>query len=300
MAKMKSFGATFRLLREQKNMTVTETAAGIMSKQGLSSFEIGRTSITLDLLYPLLKKLHLSMEEFIYFYDFDDSHHKVIIELQNLYQKNDVEKLRQYTDNLLNQYHLSGNIEYKHSYIIARRLIARINQSPDNPSDDDKNCIKHFLLKSETWGIYEFELFTNTIDLFDSEELELLSQIAFKHTQQVVAITKFTEHEMTYLAFNIISRLFDLYDFKEMDRYFEFIHEQIEANDLYASFLLKYYKSLHDYFSTPSQDSTICWSYVDMLNVLDNQDLYKLYAQDLKQREQQKLEHTAWSEFTTK
>ena len=65
---LKTFGKIFKVIRESKNMSLKEVAAGDISVAQLSRFERGVSGITLDSFYYCLKNMAVSLDEFQYVY----------------------------------------------------------------------------------------------------------------------------------------------------------------------------------------------------------------------------------------
>ncbi|WP_054748817.1 helix-turn-helix domain-containing protein [Lentilactobacillus rapi] len=63
---MIDYGKTFKHLREQKGISITSAANGVVSKSFLSRFERGLSDISFDKLIRLLTNINISAEEFIY------------------------------------------------------------------------------------------------------------------------------------------------------------------------------------------------------------------------------------------
>ncbi|MBA5730109.1 helix-turn-helix transcriptional regulator [Aerococcaceae bacterium INB8] len=61
---MQSLGPIFRNLRLEKQLTLKDTAKGIVSQPFLSNFETGKSGISADKLFALLQRLKVSPEEF--------------------------------------------------------------------------------------------------------------------------------------------------------------------------------------------------------------------------------------------
>ena len=63
---LKTSGKIFKIIRESKNMSLREVAAGDISVAQLSRFERGISGITVDSFYNCLKNMSVSLDEFQY------------------------------------------------------------------------------------------------------------------------------------------------------------------------------------------------------------------------------------------
>lgn len=59
------YGKVFHRIRQDKGASLATAAAGIMSKQGLSAFENGKSMITLDKFFKLINQLNIDINEYI-------------------------------------------------------------------------------------------------------------------------------------------------------------------------------------------------------------------------------------------
>lgn len=168
---MHPFGPTFKEIRLEKRFSLKDTAEGIVSTQFLTNFENGRSDIKLTNFALLLDRIHITYEEFLYRYK-DTS----VINLSKIFyefhevtsESNDRLRLMKLSNEYMKLYNDHQSDTYLHASILCEALSVK---NHEGISDERKNILRDYLLKTEKWGKYEFFFFELLPSFFTAEEL---------------------------------------------------------------------------------------------------------------------------------
>ncbi|WP_125605754.1 helix-turn-helix domain-containing protein [Lapidilactobacillus bayanensis] len=283
---MSNYGSTFRRIRLGKGLSLENVSKGIMSKQGLSNFETGKTDIRISLLIDLLNRLQISIEEFVHDCEFQDSHQQSIEKLRLLYLRHNTDGLASCSKYFQQKFLTSNNKQFLHLSIIADILLSNL-QDRTIPIADTLILVD-YLKKIETWGVYEIELFGTTLSALPIRNVKQIGNLILKKIPTIDEANTFSRYQASYLFFNIISYLFDHNDIQDVPQMLQLVNSIHNCNDLHSSFLLTYYHELFDYFIGIVPSSDKCWHCILILRDLGNAELLDVYSRDLKKRELQR------------
>lgn len=168
---MQPFGPTFKELRLEKRFSLKDTAEGIVSTQFLTNFESGKSDIKLTNFTLLLDRIHLTYEEFLYRYQ-DPS----VVDLSKIFfqfhevtsESNDRLRLKKLSNDYQKLYETHQSDTYLHASILCEAVGGR---HKEKISDERKEILRQYLLKTEFWGKYEFFFFELLPSFFSAEEL---------------------------------------------------------------------------------------------------------------------------------
>ena len=246
---MKTFGKIFKVIRESKNMSLKEAAAGDISVAQLSRFERGVSGITLDSFYCCLKNMAVSLDEFQYVYhnyiEADDAlFSKKVAEA---YQENNVVKLQNIlasSEALAEKFPEKKN--YRLNTIVVRAVLSSCN--PDfQISKKDIEFLTDHLFSVEEWGRYELWLFTNSVDLLTLETLETFASEMINRTQFYNDLPE-NRRRIIKMLLNVISVCIEGNHLQIAMKFLNYIdHSKIPETDLYDRMLIKYHKALYSY-----------------------------------------------------
>ncbi|MDZ7836293.1 MAG: helix-turn-helix domain-containing protein [Alkalibacterium sp.] len=171
---MNHIGKTFRTLRKERGYTLKTMSKGIVSFSYLSKFEQGKSDITVTTLIALLKRLHISINEFLFFNDiiiteYNDLFKKVSVE----YAKNNSSKLLEYSQEEMKLYEETRNPYHKCNAIMISAIVHDIDEC-HRVSSEDKDFLMDYLVKCTYWSKYEVSLFGNAHAVFSETSLLIL------------------------------------------------------------------------------------------------------------------------------
>ena len=246
---LKTFGKIFKVIRESKNMSLKEAAAGDISVAQLSRFERGVSGITLDSFYCCLKNMAVSLDEFQYVYhnyiEADDALFSK--KVADAYQENNVVKLQSIlasSEALAEKFPEKKN--YRLNTIVVRAVLSSC--SPDfQISKKDTELLTDYLFSVEEWGRYELWLFTNSVDLLTLETLETFASEMINRTQFYNDLPE-NRRRIIKMLLNVISVCIEGNHLQIAMKFLNYIdHSKIPETDLYDRMLIKYHKALYSY-----------------------------------------------------
>ena len=246
---LKTFGKIFKVIRESKNMSLKEAAAGDISVAQLSRFERGVSGITLDSFYCCLKNMAVSLDEFQYVYhnyiEADDALFSK--KVADAYQENNVVKLQSIlasSEALAEKFPEKKN--YRLNTIVVRAALSSC--SPDfQISKKDTELLTDYLFSVEEWGRYELWLFTNSVDLLTLETLETFASEMINRTQFYNDLPE-NRRRIIKMLLNVISVCIEGNHLQIAMKFLNYIdHSKIPETDLYDRMLIKYHKALYSY-----------------------------------------------------
>ena len=256
---LKTFGKIFKVIRESKNMSLKEAAAGDISVAQLSRFERGVSGITLDSFYCCLKNMAVSLDEFQYVYhnyiEADDALFSK--KVADAYQENNVVKLQNIlasSEALVEKFPEKKN--YRLNTIVVRAVLSSC--SPDfQISKKDIEFLTDYLFSVEEWGRYELWLFTNSVDLLTLETLETFA-------------SEMIHRRIIKMLLNVISVCIEGNHLQVAMRFLNYLdHSKIPETDLYERMLIKYHRALYSYKvgnSHALSDIEQCLSFLEFLD----------------------------------
>ena len=268
---LKTFGKIFKVIRESKNMSLKEAAAGDISVAQLSRFERGVSGITLDSFYCCLKNMAVSLDEFQYVYhnyiEADDALFSK--KVADAYQENNVVKLQSI---LASSEALAQKFPEKKNYrldtIVVRAVLSSC--SPDfQISKKDVEFLTDYLFSVEEWGRYELWLFTNSVDLLTLETLETFASEMINRTQFYNNLPE-NRRRIIKMLLNVISVCIESNHLLVAMRFLNYLdHSKIPETDLYDRMLIKYHRALYSYKvgnSYALSDIEECLSFLEFLD----------------------------------
>lgn len=199
-------GATFRFLRQSKNISLSAVADEFISKGMLSKFERNISDISANRFFHLLNKINVTPTEFFFVHRrFETTSmsrllqamQKYVIEGNNkqLHQLYLQEYQRfQKTDDLFNQ--------------LNAIMLACVLQSVDpqtTVSNEDIDTLIDYLFTCENWGQYELVLYGNALQAFPTATV-----IAFSKEIPAKIMLFKEESQLLATSFNVILNSFIL------------------------------------------------------------------------------------------
>lgn len=246
---LKTFGKIFKVIRESKNMSLKEAAAGDISVAQLSRFERGVSGITLDSFYCCLKNMAVSLDEFQYVYHNYIESDDVLFskKVAEAYRENNVVKLQNIlasSESLVEKFPEKKN--YRLNTIVVRAVLSSCN--PDfQISKKDIEFLTDHLFSVEEWGRYELWLFTNSVDLLTLETLETFASEMINRTQFYNDLPE-NRRRIIKMLLNVISVCIEGNHLQIAMKFLNYIdHSKIPETDLYDRMLIKYHKALYSY-----------------------------------------------------
>lgn len=176
------FGHIFKILRENKQLSLTTTSEGIVTKSFLSKFENGQSDISISNFMALLNRLNSSMDDVYAIEGNSNDFSSLLLQAQAAYQSNNVLILATLRDTELKKWEVTNINFHKCNSIMFDGL--RANLVDEVISAADSQYIYDYLFEVEFWGVYEIELFGNATYVLSSQNMAyLLNEILHKTTK---------------------------------------------------------------------------------------------------------------------
>ena len=254
---LKTFGKIFKVIRESKNMSLKEAAAGDISVAQLSRFERGVSGITLDSFYCCLKNMAVSLDEFQYVYhnyiEADDALFSK--KVADAYQENNVVKLQSI---LASSEALAKKFPEKKNYRLNTIVVRAVLSS----------CSPDFQISKKDVEFLTDYLFS-VVDLLTLETLETFASEMINRTQFYNNLPE-NRRRIIKMLLNVISVCIESNHLLVAMRFLNYLdHSKIPETDLYDRMLIKYHRALYSYKvgnSYALSDIEECLSFLEFLD----------------------------------
>ena len=171
---MDSIGESFRLLRKERGYTLKTMSEGIVSFSYLSKFEQGKSDITLSTFMRLIKKLNMSVDEFLFF---DNQvltdYNKIFKKVSIAYSKKDKSTLVSLHKREMDLYYETNNSYHKCNAIVISAIISDID-AEYTILKENQDFLIDYLIGCSYWTHYEVSLFGNAMVIFTEDSLMIL------------------------------------------------------------------------------------------------------------------------------
>ena len=246
---VKSSGKILKIIRESKNMSLKEVAAGDISVAQLSRYERGISSLTVDSFYSCLRNMSVSLAEFQYVYHNYREADDVVLsqKLSEAQRENNIVKLESIlasSEAMAQEFPEKRN--YKLNTIVIRATLTACN--PDyQVSKGDIEFLTDYLFSVEEWGRYELWLFTNSVNLLTLETLETFASEMINRTQFYNNLPE-NRRRIIKMLLNVVSACIENNHLQVAMKFLNYIdNTKIPETDLYDRVLIKYHKALYSY-----------------------------------------------------
>lgn len=179
-----TYGEEFKKIRLEKQLTIAETASGIMSISLLSKFERGLCEITVSKFVNILERVNVTLSEFdMIVNNFEKSRmNKLLDSLKNAYSNKDYEKVEDIVNNELDLWKESQNIRHRYNYIMLSIVYDELTDRKTT-SKSDIELLTDYLFSIEDWTHYELILYGNSVSGLKFGAMMLLSNELIRKTR---------------------------------------------------------------------------------------------------------------------
>lgn len=172
----------FKRLREERGVSQRKLAKGICARSTLSTFENKGSQLSIDLCSRLLDRLNIRVDTYFSMVskDFDQKRSefskfkKCIADenLEGLYKKKAI---------YLDWYKSTRDFYWFNLYLHSSRIISQLTESFTYESFnrahiDDIEVVKKYLYDVNSWGPFEFAVFSNSVWYFDFDFIKLVKE----------------------------------------------------------------------------------------------------------------------------
>lgn len=179
-----TYGEEFKKIRLEKQLTIAETASGIMSISLLSKFERGLCEITVSKFVNILERVNVTLSEFdMIVNNFEKSRmNKLLDSLKNAYSNKDYEKVEDIVNSELDLWKESQNIRHRYNYIMLSIVYDELTNRKTT-SQSDIELLTDYLFSIEDWTHYELILYGNSVAGLKFDAMMLLSNELIRKTR---------------------------------------------------------------------------------------------------------------------
>ena len=185
----KHYGEIIHKIRQDRNMSLKETAGDTITPNNLSRFEKGLATVKVDTFFEILYKLNLDIEDYIEACQIQDENSQRAKQIMNALIKNDRIKARQILGNKSDW----GNIiEY---YILKLAILNKVNKMDELTPDQVEaiNYLVDYIFSIDTLYIRDFTvieiLLGYKVKCFELKFLEYLEKIIIKGLEETKYVT---------------------------------------------------------------------------------------------------------------
>lgn len=177
---LQHFGEIFRKLREDRNFSMKQIVGKEFTVATLSSFETGKSDITITKFYYILERLGMTLEEFEYItkgHEFNDFY-QLLNKLAMFYvESNDrsLKKLLIETESKIKGDHPQDAM----NYLLVKSILSQFDDGY-NLTEKETFEIADYLFSFENWAYYQLILYSNTMKSLHLETIDYLSKELLK------------------------------------------------------------------------------------------------------------------------
>lgn len=172
----------FKRLREERGVSQRKLAKGICARSTLSTFENKGSQLSIDLCSRLLDRLNIRIDTYFSMLskDFDQKRSEFSKFKKSIADEN-VELLYKKKANYLDWYKSTRDFYWFNLYLHSSRIISQLTESFTYESFnrahiDDIEVVKKYLYDVNSWGPFEFAVFSNSIWYFDFDFIKLVKE----------------------------------------------------------------------------------------------------------------------------
>jgi len=175
---MRSFGNSFKKIREMRKMSQEEVSKGISSTSQVSNFENGKGDITLSKFFSMIKRMGITFEEYEHTlnnYELDEFH-KMMSKIRNFYNENNDHALKEL---LLaeDKKEEKENIYHELNCLMIKNLISELDGT-HQLSRKEITTLSEYFMSTEEWTYHDLILYNNTMRAFPTKTVETLTNEA--------------------------------------------------------------------------------------------------------------------------
>jgi HTH-type transcriptional regulator, SHP2-responsive activator len=206
--RMNNYGATLRVIRKQKGLSMKELSDGICSVSFLSKFEREDSDITLGLFTRILEKLMMSIDEFLYIHNNYQTNllEQFFKDVSIAYNKRDSAKLKALKELEMKKWQqLQVNTYYYNVLLIqVYEMIVDRKALDGDVKEEDIRLLSEYLFRVEVWGYYEFMLYNATLLFLQPAMVVQLSRTAYDKSNRYRNYKKVNDVIITIMMNTIV------------------------------------------------------------------------------------------------
>ena len=246
---MDNLGKSFSEIRNGRNLTQKQVAAGVCSDSQVSAFEKGESKITLANFYGLIQNAGSTLEEFEYIVNgFNlNSFQRVLTNITKLFDENDIRGLKKVLSQEEDKLR-KGVIRSELTCLMIKHVIFEVDHTEPPLSDGDKEKLANYLVGIDHWGWYELILYGNTMRAFPATAIHIYSNEAISRS----AFYKSIPRNKTLLARILINTVIALVGYKEIELAVSFkshAEKFLEERDVFERAVFHFVSGAIDFYT---------------------------------------------------
>lgn len=179
-----NYGKEFKKIRLEKQLTIAETASGIMSISLLSKFERGLCEITVAKFVKILERVNVTLSEFdMIVSNFEKSRMNQLLDsLHEAYSKKEFDKVEDIVNSEFTLWKNSQNIRHRYNYIMLSIVYDELTDKKLT-NQNDIELLTDYLFSIDDWTHYELILYGNSVAGLKFDAMVLLSSELIRKTK---------------------------------------------------------------------------------------------------------------------
>lgn len=199
-------GATFRFLRQGKNMSLSAIADEFISKGMLSKFERNTSDISANRFFHLLNKINVTLTEFFFVHRRFESTNisRLLLDMQKYVIEGNNKQLRQLFEEENDRFQKSGDPFHQLNAIMLACVLKSLDPTA-TLNQEDLDTLIDYLFTCENWGQYELVLYGNSLQAFPAATV-----ISFSKEIPTKIMLYKEDNQLLATSFNVILNSFIL------------------------------------------------------------------------------------------
>jgi len=277
-----SLGKSFRRARENRGLNQAKAGEGVIAKSTLSDFENEKTDIKSSNILGLLRNLNISFQELLYIgNDYElEGFTKIWIQAYKHYYEKNIRALRsllQREKANLDDQNLS--IIYDElNYLQLKNLVSRIDSS-FALSSSEKNKVIDYLNSTKYWTYYDLALYGNILDVFDSENIQILSDKIVLRTSFFKSIPE----NKRLIAEVLVNTMSEFLNRGELNRAIHFqkqVENELEETDVFVRVIFLFVMGELEHYKGMSSGREKMQAAIDIFDRIGSQRIADQYQKN--------------------
>lgn len=266
-------GPVIKELRRNKKLTAIYLYKDILSRTASVRFEKGLSDTSTEKFFIMLERLNITLEEFHFsLRKNENTDFHFFEQLKNSFYNQDHQGLYELKQQLNINYQKTKNIKFYHYYIIVGNILNELTKQPND--ENQMKIIRDYLIDCESWGYYELVLFSNTINFYSEEIIDVVFKRAKNQFITYGKIRRY-KNELAFLIMNILEILIRGNNLNSARLYYkELIDLQSSNIDImYITIMIKYFGELIKLME--NKHKQCCYNSIEkMIDIFDYLDLH--------------------------
>lgn len=254
-------GRTVKHLRKSKKIRATSIYRNLLSRPAINKFENGESDTTTEKFMLILERMNITLEEFEIAHSIINKKDDNEIYSPGAYKKafynKDIQQLQYLSAQSLQKFEETQVVKYRHNSAIINLLIHDIDSSIGNIKPEVV-LLQKYLSECEYWSYYEITLFTNTMNYYSFDFIEVTYKHAKRTLMSYQGLVRY-KNELAIMLFNILHLKISAKCYTKLNYYFEELTLlQDECLDkMYIQTIIRFYSLLIQIINNPGLQNSL-------------------------------------------